>query len=182
MHGLIFETSIWLLAGSTRFLRSIFPDSRQGKPKLNEFDSFWDCTQIRKNPNAENSTFIALFKQLRTNQRTQLRVETFCPKLLDQAKSVLPLIANRCETWNSSKVQIQILKHVASPKTCWLRTLHLPTRTHPQKRLKDQDAKLEYFFNVKTYYWEESKINFQSFPICFTFSTEIYWVPTRTVP
>ena len=71
MHGLIFETSIWLLAGSTRFLRSIFPGSRQGKPKLNEFDSFWDCTQIRKNPNAENSTFIALFKQLRTNQRTQ---------------------------------------------------------------------------------------------------------------
>jgi len=41
--------------------------------------------------------------------------------------------------------------HVANPKTCWLRTLYFPTRTHPQKRLKDQDAKLEYFFNVKSY-------------------------------
>ena len=164
MHGLIFETSIWLLAGSTRFLRSILPSSRQGKPKLNEFNSFGFCMQIRKNPNAKNSIFIALLKQLRTNQRTQWRAETFCPKLLDQAKSVLPLIANRCETWNSSKVKIQILMHVANPKTCWLRTLYFPTRTHPQKRLKDQDAKLEYFFNVKSYNWEESKKIFSILP------------------
>lgn len=50
----------------------------------------------------------------------------------------------------------------------FLRRLHSPIRIHPQKRLKDWNATLEYFFNAKTYNSEEFEF-LRIFFICFTF-------------
>ena len=38
MHGLIFETSIWLLAGSTRFLSALAPGRPKPTPRANDSD------------------------------------------------------------------------------------------------------------------------------------------------
>ena len=73
------------------------------------------------------------------------------PKLPDQAPNGFPLNAIGCETRNSSKVRIQILKHVATPKSCRLEKLYLLIRTCCFKRETNTNAKLKYFFNAKTY-------------------------------
>ena len=73
------------------------------------------------------------------------------PKLPDQAPNELPFNAIGCETWNSSKVRIQILKHGATPKSCRLEKLYLLTRICCFNRETNKNAELKNFFNVKTY-------------------------------
>ena len=72
-------------------------------------------------------------------------------KLPDQAPNELPFNAIGCETWNSSKVRIQILKHGATPKSCRLEKLYLLTRICCFNRETNKNAELKNFFNVKTY-------------------------------
>ena len=105
-----------------------FPGANQEKLKLNELDSFKFCVHRSENLNAEAEFYFHHIIQAAADESTA-STET-SPKLLDHATSVLPLIANRCETWNSSKVKIQILKHFAIPKNCLLRTLVFPN-SHP---------------------------------------------------
>ena len=57
MHGLIFETSIWLLAGSTRFLRIKPPSFRSGIWICKRIDSFL-VLRADRNLRTKNSTFI----------------------------------------------------------------------------------------------------------------------------
>ena len=126
MHGLIFETSIWLLAGSTRFLRSslLCIHTKDWKLHTNWKFSMWLRHAI-KHERTEfyfHHTFQAFTTTIHDNTNRK-------PKLPDQAPNGFPLNATGCETRNSSKVRIQILKHVATPKSCRLEKLHLPTRT-----------------------------------------------------
>ena len=83
---------------------------------IDELDSCYKCVQIeiwtqRILLSSHISSSYGRINELK-------RAETFCPKLLDHATSVLPLIANRCESRNSSKVQIQIPKHFTIPQNC----------------------------------------------------------------
>ena len=143
MHGLIFETSIWLLAGSTRFLKSIFPSFRWKKPNFNELDSCEFCIQIeiwtqRILLSSHNSSSYGRINELK-------RAETFCPKLLDNATSVLTLITNRCETRDSSKVQIQIPKHFTIPKNCMNEGKAAFANSHPSS---EKTERLECYIGI----------------------------------
>ena len=151
MHGLIFETSIWLLAGSTRFLRSNLQNLHSEDWKLH--------TNLHSICVASCITWahrILLSSHFSSNHSYNMWNTHRKPKLPDQAPSGLTLNAFGCETRNSSKVQIQILKHCATPKSCRLEKLYPSTRTCCFNRETNNNAKLKNLFNAKTY---TSKLN-----------------------
>ena len=110
---------------------------------IDELDSCYKCVQIeiwtqRILLSSHISSSYRRINELR-------RAETFCPKLLDHATSVLPLIANRCETWDSSKVQIQILKHFAIPKNCEIFEKAAFANSHPSP---EKTERLECYIGI----------------------------------
>ena len=150
MHGLIFETSIWLLAGSTRFLRikTWTPERKVMNPKTNLHSLL---LALCGRTNAENSIFITdavesrdhlnlWFKPSILTQLTLQRMHVHSP----QPDAIIS---------NSSKVPIQIPKHFTAPKNCKLVEIALsnPLRLPIQKRKQQKHNQLKYFFNAKTY-------------------------------
>ena len=94
---------------------------------------------------------ILLLSHFSSNHNYNLRNASRKSKLPDQAPHGFPRNAIGCETRNSSKVRIQILKHFATPKSCRLEKLYLPTRTCCFTRETNNNAELKNFFNAKAH-------------------------------
>ena len=110
---------------------------------IDELDSCYKCVQIeiwtqRILLSSHISSSYGRINELK-------RVETFCPKLLDNATSVLTLITNRCETRDSSKVQIQIPKHFTIPKNCMNEGKAAFANSHPSS---EKTERLECYIGI----------------------------------
>ena len=115
MHGLIFETSIWLLAGSTRFL------NRKQTRKFVLLDVtdiillqlFIFCAETHENAEFNDHTGNTTLKHLPWYQNWFTVIASQVDVVLQISLCNTP---HWCENLNSSDVQIQILKHIAKVK------------------------------------------------------------------
>ena len=150
MHGLIFETSIWLLAGSTRFLR-IKTSAQMRKALKLKTNLHSPLVALCKSMSAKNSIFTT--DTMESGDHKNRKFKPSIPIRLTLQRMDFHSPQTDAINQNSSKVPIQIPKHFTTPKSCALVSFasSIPLRSPIQKRKQQQHNQLKYFFNAKTY-------------------------------